>query len=314
MKDVLFTMPDGIDPKDRKAAREAAKACVYAVSRVAQTVASALKCTRVTTRAQLFCLFELDKSYNEATHYEANFSLPDEKDSLSVQAVKLAGDLRKSIRRATQAFRSSYSAPPEEWRVLWDVYRDEFGNEVGPSSADSEYREVEIDVDEKGPITKGRIFVPDEMLAPHWDPNAWVGVCWCVEEIGVDRLQQIAKEMAEEFLKDDEVPFEEPSPVEDDPSSKRSVDPDPPEIPDEDDDWPKVNKDLCQVRYRDKCHDVTESQSMGIDALVRAKGDWVSWSGLGISKPSEVKEGLPQELQELIETSSGKGYRMVLPK
>ena len=71
----------------------------------------------------------------------------------------------------------------------------------------------------------------------------------------------------------------------------------------------EVDANLLQVRYGKSVHNVTNAQATGLRALVDANGDWVSWSGLGISKPSEAKNGLPDELRSLIETQKGKGYR-----
>lgn len=70
-----------------------------------------------------------------------------------------------------------------------------------------------------------------------------------------------------------------------------------------------VDTKLLQVRYEGKVYNVTDAQATGLKALVDADGDWVSWSGLGISKPSRAKLKLPLPLQSLIETSRAKGYR-----
>jgi hypothetical protein len=69
-----------------------------------------------------------------------------------------------------------------------------------------------------------------------------------------------------------------------------------------------VNMDLQQARYNGQVYELTASQALGLKALVDARGNAVSWSKLGITKPSEVKKSLPKELRDLIETSPGKGY------
>jgi hypothetical protein len=71
----------------------------------------------------------------------------------------------------------------------------------------------------------------------------------------------------------------------------------------------EVDTELLQARYGNKPYRVTYNQAIGLKALLDAKGDWVSWSKQGISKPSETKNSLPEDLKALIETSSGKGYR-----
>ena len=48
-----------------------------------------------------------------------------------------------------------------------------------------------------------------------------------------------------------------------------------------------------------------------MEALISADGAWVSgWADREISKPSEVKNGLPLKVRVNIETESGKGYRI----
>ena len=71
-----------------------------------------------------------------------------------------------------------------------------------------------------------------------------------------------------------------------------------------------VNHELLQVRYNGKVHDITASQAHLLQALVDARGDWVSASGLGITKPSRIKDTLPEPIKALIETLSGHGYRL----
>lgn len=71
-----------------------------------------------------------------------------------------------------------------------------------------------------------------------------------------------------------------------------------------------VDTNLLQARYMDKVHNLTDSQAVGLAAIVDAKGDYVSWWKLGISKPSETRKGLPEVLQKLIEAAPGKGYRL----
>ncbi len=72
----------------------------------------------------------------------------------------------------------------------------------------------------------------------------------------------------------------------------------------------EVNEKLLQTRCDGNVYDLTDAQTVGMKALVDANGDWVSWSGLEISKPSRVKDSLPEPLKELIETEKGKGYRL----
>ena len=72
----------------------------------------------------------------------------------------------------------------------------------------------------------------------------------------------------------------------------------------------KVNHDLLQVRYDGKVYDITVSQADLLQALVDARGDLVSASGRGITKPSRVKKTLPEPIKALIETFASKGYRL----
>lgn len=72
----------------------------------------------------------------------------------------------------------------------------------------------------------------------------------------------------------------------------------------------QVNTRLRHVRHRGKVYDLTSNQAKLLKALVGANGDWVSMSGLGIKKPSEAKNNLPEAIKQLIETESGKGYRL----
>jgi hypothetical protein len=74
----------------------------------------------------------------------------------------------------------------------------------------------------------------------------------------------------------------------------------------------EVNTQLCQVTYMGEVFKVTPDAAFGLNELVLAKGNWVSWIGLGFPKPSAVKKSLPKKLQELIATKSGKGYRLKL--
>ena len=71
-----------------------------------------------------------------------------------------------------------------------------------------------------------------------------------------------------------------------------------------------VDTKLLQARYSGVPYNLTDAQATGLKAVVDARGDWVSWSGLGITKPSDAKESLPEELKALIESSPGKGYRL----
>lgn len=71
----------------------------------------------------------------------------------------------------------------------------------------------------------------------------------------------------------------------------------------------EVDTQLLQVRYEGETHNITADQAMGLQAMIDADGDWVSWSGLGITNPSRAKNSLPGPIKNLIESSSGKGYR-----
>ena len=63
------------------------------------------------------------------------------------------------------------------------------------------------------------------------------------------------------------------------------------------------------MRYAGAVYNVTDAQATGLKATVDADGDWVSWSGLGIDKPSDLKNSLPEPIKAMIETKPGKGYR-----
>jgi hypothetical protein len=71
-----------------------------------------------------------------------------------------------------------------------------------------------------------------------------------------------------------------------------------------------INMELSQARWNGKSHDLTARQASALKALLNADGDWVSLSGLSITKPSAVMGRLPAEIRALIESKSGKGYRL----
>jgi len=75
--------------------------------------------------------------------------------------------------------------------------------------------------------------------------------------------------------------------------------------------WPEVDVTHNYVRFRGVRYDVTDDQAVGLKALVDARGDWVSWSGRKITKPSRVRKNLPDVLQKHITSAPGKGYRFV---
>ncbi len=72
----------------------------------------------------------------------------------------------------------------------------------------------------------------------------------------------------------------------------------------------KIDEKLLQARYDGTVYELTDAQAIGLQAVIQAKGDWVSWSKIGISKPSAVKKGLPAPLQDLLESEPGKGCRL----
>jgi hypothetical protein len=75
----------------------------------------------------------------------------------------------------------------------------------------------------------------------------------------------------------------------------------------------KVNKDLNQVRYDGVCYDVKSDGALLFDELVCAYPDPISASKL-FSKPSRVKNELPEILKEMVKSEPAKGYRLVLPE
>jgi len=58
-------------------------------------------------------------------------------------------------------------------------------------------------------------------------------------------------------------------------------------------------------------HVVTAEQKRMMQLLVEANGHYIAMSKTDFSKPSKLKNGLPEQLRHLIESESGKGYRLV---
>jgi hypothetical protein len=74
---------------------------------------------------------------------------------------------------------------------------------------------------------------------------------------------------------------------------------------------PEVNLDLNQVRYNGECHDVRSDGALLMSKLVEAYPHPFPANSL-FSKPSNVKNKLPEGLRVLIEAKSGTGYRLKL--
>ena len=78
-------------------------------------------------------------------------------------------------------------------------------------------------------------------------------------------------------------------------------------------DLPVVDLKMAQVRYQKVCYPVTPEGASLLNYLVDCYPNWFTASSI-FNKPSSIKKSLPQKLSDLIETESGKGYRLVLPK
>lgn len=76
-------------------------------------------------------------------------------------------------------------------------------------------------------------------------------------------------------------------------------------------DLPQVNLETNQVRYVGQCHDVTADGALLFSKLVENYPQAFSASKL-FSKPSRVRDGLPDALKALIVAQTGKGYRLIL--
>lgn len=74
---------------------------------------------------------------------------------------------------------------------------------------------------------------------------------------------------------------------------------------------PTVNLTTNQVRYADVCHDVTADGALLFNNLVESYPQAFSASTL-FTKPSRVKQGLPDSLKAMIVAEAGKGYRLKL--
>ena len=75
-----------------------------------------------------------------------------------------------------------------------------------------------------------------------------------------------------------------------------------------------VNEDLCQITMSGEVHETTSEAARMACLLSNTPGEWVSMSKSGFSKPSQVKSKLPPPLLKMIESSSGKGYRLRISK
>jgi hypothetical protein len=73
---------------------------------------------------------------------------------------------------------------------------------------------------------------------------------------------------------------------------------------------PVVNLALNQIRHNGECHDVTAKGARLVDCLVKAWPDWFPTEKNGFTKASVIKKSFPAPIRELIETESGKGYRL----
>jgi len=64
------------------------------------------------------------------------------------------------------------------------------------------------------------------------------------------------------------------------------------------------------IRYENCCYCVSKRAVKLFKAVQSARGEWVAINKKSISKPSDVTEKLPAPLATLLESRSGKGYRL----
>jgi hypothetical protein len=76
--------------------------------------------------------------------------------------------------------------------------------------------------------------------------------------------------------------------------------------------WEQIEVDQSQgiVHFGDKPLHVAGEAARMLQVLCDAKGEWVAMYKNGFTKPSDTKKSLPAELCDLIESESGKGYRL----
>ncbi len=72
----------------------------------------------------------------------------------------------------------------------------------------------------------------------------------------------------------------------------------------------QVDGDQEAATLDGKSYSVTGEAARFLDALVKADGVWVSSTQLLITKASRLVADLPEEIKEMIESATGKGYRI----
>ena len=72
----------------------------------------------------------------------------------------------------------------------------------------------------------------------------------------------------------------------------------------------QVDQEKSIVTLDEEPYALTGDNLLMIKILLEADGDWVAMRKHGISTPIRIKKSLPSKLQDIIETSSGKGYRL----
>jgi hypothetical protein len=75
----------------------------------------------------------------------------------------------------------------------------------------------------------------------------------------------------------------------------------------------EVDVELARIRIDGKAHDVPVEAARMAKLLLDADGEWVAMAKNGFTKPSTTRLKLPKELQKIIESDKGKGYRLRCP-